>query len=273
VAGYAEIALRAVAWALFACLTLAGCAQKSTREAPVPQQAAPREPTRAQQSAELRYRAETHTQLAAEYYSIKKYDVAVEELNRALAADSSYVPAYDVLGLVYMDLRDDGQATRNFEQALRLAPNDPDVNNNYGWYLCNRGREKESLRFFQTAISDPLYRTPQKSLSNAGLCARRAGDVVAAEAYFRRAMSLAPSDPLVIFQLADIEFGRGAYPRSRDLLAMLAPGALGPEALWLGARVERKLGDLDAAASYGLQLRKRFPDAKETAMFNSGRYE
>lgn len=248
-----------------ALLLVAACAQRPQREAP-------REPPR-QAAVDQRNRAEAHTRLAAEYYSRARYDVAIEELNLAISSDATYASAYDMLGLVYMELRDDVQATRNFEQALKLSGNDPEVNNNYGWYLCNRGREKESLRYFQAAVADTLYRTPEKSLVNAGICSRRTGDLVAAESYLRRALTIAPTDSNVVFQLADLEYARGRYPKSRDILAMVAPSSLGPEALWLGVRVENKLGGRDALETYGLQLRKRYPDAKETALFNSGHFE
>jgi type IV pilus assembly protein PilF len=47
----------------------------------------------------------------------------------------------------------------------------------------------------------------------------------------------------------------------------------GPEALWLGARLERKLGDRTAMLSYGNQLRRRFPSAPETKAFLEGRFQ
>jgi type IV pilus assembly protein PilF len=40
--------------------------------------------------------------------------------------------------------------------------------------------------------------------------------------------------------------------------------------LLLAARVEHKLGDRNAEASYKLQLRKRFPDSRETQLMLSG---
>jgi len=42
------------------------------------------------------------------------------------------------------------------------------------------------------------------------------------------------------------------------------------ENLWLAVRIERKLGDSNAEYSYALQLRKRFPDARETQLMLQG---
>ena len=73
---------------------------------------------------EPRNRARVHTDLAAEYYQRGNMGVALEELRVATRADSSYAPAHSLLGLVYMDLKEQSQAAQSFERALSLAPND-----------------------------------------------------------------------------------------------------------------------------------------------------
>ena len=80
------------------------------------------------------------------------------------------------------------KAEQNFERALALAPNDPEIHHNWGWYLCQHKREREALAQFELAVRNPLYRTPEIALVNAGRCAQAIGDVRAAEGYFRRAL-------------------------------------------------------------------------------------
>ena len=116
-----------------------------------------------------RNRARMHTELAAAYFERGNMGVALEELRIALAADPNYAPAYNVLGLVHMDLNENPQAQQSFERALRIAPNDPDINHNYGWFLCQTGREEQSMRYFLAALKNPLYTTPQKSYALAGV--------------------------------------------------------------------------------------------------------
>jgi type IV pilus assembly protein PilF len=74
--------------------------------------------------------------------------------------DASYAPAYGMLGLVYSELRDDAKAERNFQRAIEINPQDPEVRNNFGWFLCQRGREPQSLGQFELAVNNPFYRTP-----------------------------------------------------------------------------------------------------------------
>jgi len=75
--------------------------------------------------------------------------VALSEARIAIAADSGYAPAYNLLGLVYGDLREKELAEEAFQRALRFNPNDPDTNHNYAWFLWRKQARKKS----QSAIS------------------------------------------------------------------------------------------------------------------------
>ena len=103
-----------------------------------------------------RNRARIHTELASAYFERGNMGVALEELRIAIAADPNYAPAYNVLGLVHMDLRENDVAQRYFERALALSANDPDINNNYGWFLCQTGREEQSIAYFLAALENSL---------------------------------------------------------------------------------------------------------------------
>jgi type IV pilus assembly protein PilF len=219
-------------------------------------------------------RARIHTELGAAYYGIGQMAVAVEELKEAIGADPNYAPAHSQLGLVYMILNEDKLAQQSFERALKLDPNDSSANNNYGMFLCQRKREKEAMKYFAAALKNPLYTTPENAYTNAGVCAHMQGDDVKAEELLRKALALQPDQSQALYQLADIAFRRGELPAARSLLnhhmRVSTPTA---EALWLGARIEQRLGNRTAFASYGAQLNNRYPDAAQTRAFNEGRFE
>ena len=69
------------------------------------------------------------------------------------------------------------KAEADFQKALKIAPRNPDVNNNYGWFLCNIGQPRQSIQYFLNALKDPLYDTPDVAYANAGACAMKAGDL------------------------------------------------------------------------------------------------
>jgi type IV pilus assembly protein PilF len=123
------------------------------------------------------------------------------------------------------------------------------------------------------ALRNLLYPTPDKSV-NAGICARQAGDLAAADEYFQKALKVRPTQAQALFQMADMAYKRNDVPAAKSYLVRLqrevTPNA---EMLWLALRVERKLGDRNAEASLGFQLTKNFPDAREARALSAGQYE
>jgi type IV pilus assembly protein PilF len=228
----------------------------------------------ANEDSEERRRARIRTELATGYYQQRNMSVALDELRQAIAADGSYAPAFGLLGLIYMDLRENSKADESFQRALKLAPNDSELNNNYGWFLCQTERSKQSFDYFIRATRNPLYPTPDKPLHNAGICALRAGDETLGETYLKQSFQANSRNPVAMFQLSEFYLKRNdlrqASLYSRRLLSMYDPNA---EALWLALRVERRNGDREAEARFSSQLRRRFPESRETAMLLSGQYE
>jgi type IV pilus assembly protein PilF len=213
---------------------------------------------------EPRNRARLHTELAALYFGRGNMNVALEELRTAVRADSNYAPAHSMFGLVYMELKENRLAEDSFERALRLSPNEPDINHNYGWFLCQNKREEESIRYFLQAIRNPLYPTPWRSYSAAGQCSMRIDKPKDAEEFFLRALRQEPDEPASLLQLGQIRYRQGNLEEARKLVSrynkLVTPG---PESLWLALRIERKLGQRVAERNFATELRRRYPDSPE----------
>ena len=192
----------------------------------------------------------------------------------AIASDPAYAPAYNVLALVHVDLRENDQAQANFERALRLSATDPDVNHNYGWFLCQTNREELSLRYFLAAVRNPLYATPQKSYALAAGCAMRKNREADALDYYERALRLDPNYLVPMMGVAQIRYKRGQLVESRALVSrynkQAEPTA---ESLWLALRIERKLGDKSAESNYASQLRRQFSATPEYQELLKGQYD
>jgi type IV pilus assembly protein PilF len=259
---------RTTAAAVLAALLAAGCASSG-----------PEEPVTSggpiiADVGDARTRARIHTDLAAAYHDRGNMGVALEELRIATAADPNYAPAYSMLGLVYMDLREHQQAEDHFQRALKLSPADGDINHNYAWFLCQTKREPESIKYFLTAIRNPLYASPWRSYSAAGVCSLRTRNVKDAEEFFQRALRLEPDEPVSLLQLGEIRYGQGRLEEARRLVArhnkLVAPSAA---SLWLALRVERRLGQRVAEQSYANQLRRRFPTSPEYQALLKGKFD
>ena len=221
-----------------------------------------------------RNRAKLHTELAALYYQQGNMGVALEEARIAVSADPQYAPAHGVFGVVYMHLRENKLAEQSFERALKLAPNDSDINHNYGWFLCQTKREQASIKYFLHAIRNPLYATPYRSYSAAGECVMRLNDLKGAEELFERALRLEPDDTISLLQMGQIRYKQGSMEEARRLVTrhnrLITPTA---ESLWLALRVERKLGERTQEMAFATQLRRRFPGSREYQALQRGEFD
>ena len=189
-------------------------------------------------------------------------------------ADANYAPAYGMFGLVYMQMKDNQRAESSFERALRLSPNDADINHNYGWFLCQTAREPASIAFFLNAIRNPLYATPWRSYSAAGVCSFKVNQLKDAEAFFDRALRFEPDEPSALLYMGQIRYRQGNLGEARKLVArhnkLVTPSA---ESLWLAVRIERRLGERMAEQSFANQLRRRYPLSPEYQSMQRVQYD
>ena len=253
--------------ALTALAPLPAQAQKNTQQSSdAPTQAVPKDITT---------RAKLHTELASLYFQNGNLIVALEELTLAIAINPDYAPAYALRGVVLYHIKEFPSAESDFQKALKLNARDPEINNNYGWYLCQTGKEKESIDYFLKAIRDPLYQTPEIAHLKAGACHIKLGELDQAEEYLRRTLRFSPGDLQAQYHLAVIGYKRSNFDAARMYLMEVIKNMPEPtpEVLWLLLRVERKLGDKTAEDSLTARLRRKFPDSPEYQELMKGNFE
>jgi len=258
-------------------LALVGCqtTTTTTTTAQAPSMDTKPEPgATVEKSNDPRNRARIHTELASLYFERGNMGVALESLRTATAADPTYPPAHGMFGLVYLALKEYTLAEQSFQRGLSLAPQDPDLNHNYGWFLCQTQREKDSIKYFMLAVRNPLYTTPARSFAAAGICAFRKNEIKDAEQYFLRALQIDPQDPASLLQLGQIRYRQNNYDEARKFVTqfnkLVEPT---PESLWLALRVERRLGERIAEANFAGQLRRRYPGSREYQLLQRGEFD
>ena len=204
--------------------------------------------------------------LGIEYMQQGAYERALYNLKRSTLAKPDFAPAYNVLGLLYQKLGDMVEAENNFKTSLKLDASDSSTFNNYGLFLCSNQRYEEAESAFMSAANNPLYRSPEIALTNAGLCALdREPDK--AENYFKLALKKNPNFPYALIQLSDIAYNQNQFELAYQYIERYKKNARHtPKSLWLGVRICKELGYEDDASSYALLLRNQFPDTKEAKM-------
>ncbi len=219
-------------------------------------------------------RAEVRLRLAANYYQSGQLQIALDTARRAIELDPNLAAAHGLLGLMLMDIGQVVQADASFKRALSLEQDNPDLNNNYGWFLCQTGHERESITYFDHALAQRLYDSPARALQNAGICLLRIHDDANAEKYLLRALAADATSPIAKFQLAQMYLHERRFERCEfyfDLLTRTAES--NADTLWLGARIAHAKNDSVTERSFAEQLQARFPDSPQTDAMHHGRYD
>ncbi len=224
-------------------------------------------------SPDVRRRISLRMQLAVEYYQAGQLQSALEEVRQVLLVSPNTASAYSLRALIQMDLNDTEHAEQNFQYAMKLEPKNSDVMNNYGWFLCQTNREKESIALFERVLSDRMYATPVKAMINAGVCSLRLKDIRNAERYFMLGYQEQPNNPSINANLAKIFFDRAQYEKARFYIQQVIKDEIfAADVLWLAIKIDSKLGDQSSVTNLGTQLRRRHPNSKEFALFQKGAF-
>ncbi len=254
--------LRIVMPLMLAAWLMAGCAQMSavSRDTPV-----------VAEQADQQQRTEIRMALASAYYDAAQYESALQEVGRALKTSPQRADLYGLRALILMQMGQMPEAEQSLRQALRLDAENPDLQNNAGWFYCQTGRVAIAMPYFERAIANRFYATPAKALANAGMCSLRAGDVAPAERYLLRAVEADPRHAMAHASLATIFYKRADYRQARQHIVLAMHGESMPaDHLLMAIRIEQKLGDRNAEQSLASQLRRLFPDSPQLLAYLRG---
>jgi type IV pilus assembly protein PilF len=204
--------------------------------------------------------AQANLNVGIAYVREQRYELAIEALTRALDIQPRLADAHSTIAIAYDQLGDLELAEQHYRRATELEENNPVAANSYAVFLCRRGRWQEAEPFFRAAADSRRYPTPDVALTNAGICARSAGDDLAAEAYLQEALTRNNTSAGALAALMELSYSQGNLMRARAFMqrymALLPPSA---EILAMCVRIETELGN-DAEAQRCRQMfRDRFP--------------
>ncbi|WP_129646504.1 type IV pilus biogenesis/stability protein PilW [Peristeroidobacter agariperforans] len=209
--------------------------------------------------------AEINLQIGTDYLRKNNLVQAKEKIDKAVEQNPRNSQAQITAGMLYERLGDSDKAESHFAKGLALDPKNPEVQNNYGAFLCQKGKYSRGEKLMIEAATNPLYRTPEVAYLNASNCARNGGDLKGAETNLRKALQVRPKFGEALFQMADLQYKQTDYLSARGFLERyIEVGRTTPASLWLGVRIERGLGNVAAAKNYAERLKLEYPRAAQT---------
>ena len=253
---------------------LGGCTTVTTESQPMVPEMTPRANTSTDETDAAK-RGRTRMDLASAYFERGQMSTALEQIKLSIQADPTSGAAFNLRGLIYANLGDQAQAEESFHRALQINPRDADTMQNFGWYLCKEKRYADAQSLFNQALAVPNYRNVPRTLRAQGVCQARAGKLAEADTTLSRAYELDPANPATAVDLSEVLYRRGEYERARFYIRRVnsQQNVSNAQTLWLAARIEHRMGNQQGTDDFGMQLRNRFPDARETALFQRGAFD
>ena len=205
-----------------------------------------------------------NTQLGIAYLRQGDVPLAKEKLDRALKENPNSPSVHSARAMLFDRMGQPGQADGEYQTALHLAPDNPDISNNYAVYLCQSGKADAGVKRFEQTAHNALYRTPWVAFTNAGVCLRSAKRNAEAARNFQQALQLRPNFAEAAFQLGDLEFGDGNLVDARKQVdTFLDSFEETPDLLLLGVRIAHAQNDRVGQVVYARRLRLDFPNSAQ----------
>ncbi|WED21344.1 type IV pilus biogenesis/stability protein PilW [Vibrio sp. JC009] len=205
--------------------------------------------------------ADARIVLGLRYFQSGDLIRARENLELAVKYAPDYYRSLNSLAFFYEQIKEYDLAGKAYRKALRKSPQNGDVLNNYGAFLCKRGQYQKADEYFNRAIEQPDYYLTSHSYENAAMCALKSNDINKAEYYFKRSLDHEPGRYKSLIRLSRLEAERGEHQQARDrLIRFHNKFGYKPESLGLLIELEQQAGNKSLVQEYTETLKRYYPD-------------
>ena len=205
-----------------------------------------------------------NVQLGIGYLQQNNLELASQKLTKALRQDPKSASAHNAYAILQDRLNQLELAEYHYKQATKLDRNDSQAANNFGAFLCNNGRERESEKYFLQALDNPLYNTPEFAYTNAAVCLLKVDRVDSAREYLRKALTERSEFAPALLTMGGLLFDDMDYLEAKSYLdryhLVRQPRA---STLWLDIQIALKLDSEANVDELVQRLATYFPDSEE----------
>ena len=212
--------------------------------------------------------AKTRISLGLTYLKNGNYSQAKFNLDKALEFDPNLADAHFSIAYYYQLVGESARADSAYREAMDLAPQNADIINSYGAFLCQQGRYPEAKKYFLKAVNSDNYSSTAETYENLALCSQSQGEIDDAIQYMQSAVNHSPTRAKSLYILAEMLASQDMWAQAKDVLRRyerVAP--VSAESLWLTAEIEYGLGNYQASRGYGDMLIANYPDHPNTQRY------
>jgi len=208
--------------------------------------------------------AQIKLQLGVRYMELGRNEIAVKNLKEALELEPNSPEINGAVAVLYQELKMNSEADRYFQKALSLDENNYQTMNNYALFLCSKGEYSKGLSYAKKASDHPLNSRLWFSLTNAGRCEYRQGNMESAEKYYRAALSHNAQYAPALLKMYKISYHNNSFMSARAFLdryvALVEHDA---DTLFYSYQIEKALGYHEKANESRQMLLDKFPFSDE----------
>lgn len=153
--------------------------------------------------------ARSNAKLGLDYLAKGLYAPAKDRLLDAIHENPHIAAGWYSMGYYSEKTGDFSNAEKYYLKAISVQPHSGSAKNNYGTFLCRRGRYQESIKQFISAAEEQNYLYVAGAYQNAATCALRMGDKSLAMKYFNKTIENNPNVPFALLNLAKLNHEKG----------------------------------------------------------------
>jgi type IV pilus assembly protein PilF len=212
--------------------------------------------------------AKNRVSLGLTYLSNGNFSQAKANLDKALNFAPKSADAHFAMAYYYQKVDELALTEEYYLKALKLDPENPNIINSYGAFLCEQGRYEKAKSFFLRAVTSKSYISVAETYENLAICAVDQGKTDEAIGFFELALNHQPTRGKSLFFLAQLQKEQGNYGEAKKSLWKYdRVSRVSSESLWLSYEIAQGLGDTKAALGYGELMKSMFPEHPNTALF------
>ena len=212
--------------------------------------------------------AKTRVSLGLTYLKNGNFSQAKFNLDKALQFAPRLADAHFSLAYYYQQVEEHVAAEGAYQKAMELAPDNADIANSYGAFLCGRGKYSEAKRYFLKAVNSESYISSAETYENLALCSRSHGEMGDALEYLRSAVNHQPGRAKSLFMLAEALVESDMWLEAKDVLRRYERvSQVSARSLLLASQIERALGNVQKSEGYGAMLLRMYPVESATEVY------
>jgi len=205
--------------------------------------------------------AKTRISLGLTYLQNGNFAQAKANLDKALKFAPGLTDVHFALAYYYQTIDEVVLAEKSYQKALSIDPQNADLLNSYGAFLCLQGLYPTAEKFLYKAIQSQQYSHAAASYENLAICSQAQANTKQAITHLETALSHDPTRIKSAYLLLELYVSEQNWPQAKKALTKYEKlGPVSKQTLEYASKIELALGNNEAAKGYRNMMLRMYPE-------------